>query len=163
MGSSTFTDRMLATLKNNRYVAVVIVAATIIVSVGKFTDAGKNLIELIFPPSPPVYRALVADLGSLEKVLNNLANSRVEGAAIGIEVQLVHQALERVCAKKDDIAQLKDEYVRSKLDEICIADTLMKNFSDPQKSEDPGKASRALAAVMAEKVRKLREKLASKV
>lgn len=142
--------------RKNRYVAVVIVVATIIGAVVKFTtafDSFLNLIGLDRRHARVIYRPLADDLANLERAMIALGESKSHWSFVQAEVQMVEVAAEPVCNARKSVAELGDASTRRDLDVICKAVEIIKKFSNPQTNESPVGAV-ALARTIAPLVKK---------
>lgn len=126
MPSSSLSDRLLTTLKNNRYVAVVVVIATIIGAVVQSTAAFDKFLDLIGlgGRAPAIYRPLADDLGSLERDMNTLGQpgrdlSLYDWSFYQPFARSVDVAAKPVCNAKTSVSELGDVSTRRELDVIC--------------------------------------------
>ena len=163
MPSSSLSDRLLAGLKNNHFVAVVVVLATIIGAVVQFTTVFDTFLDLIGLDGHArvIYRPLAADLGTLERDMNILGHSAPDWISVQMEAHSVEIAAEPACNTKKSVSELGDVSTRQELDAICKAVEIIKNFSDPQRMKGPEGAI-ALAVVFAPYVKETREELSSR-
>ena len=165
MSSSTVADRLLTSLKNNRYLAIVVVAATIIIAVAQFSGALRELRTLIWSDAGrarTMYQTLALDLRSTEDALTRFTFfvSR-ESGPFQAHVRPVLIAADPVCAAKKGLAELGDADTRAEIDVICAQIETFKYLADPQVNFDKRELRlKAYAELMARRISRLRQKLA---
>lgn len=163
MPSPSLSDRWIAAIKDNRYVAVAVVAATIIVDVTQVTEAGRRFIDLFRPD--PIYRILADNLDYLEKEVGTLAiMSRYPPPPpnmINAEIDKLEDAAKPVCDTRDSFSKLGDTSTRHDLDGICIVVSKLKVLA-----EGTGGVGGAVLAAGLDNhgdVKKLREKVLARI
>ena len=169
MESQTLSDRLLAAVKNNPYIAVLLVAATIIGAVATFTNtvssAYQNILEALGLDgrAHAIYRPLVANLDNLERAVHALAalNSATTippKTVVLAEVHMVEAAAEPVCKARDKVSELGDASTRKELDGICTTVEMMRPLAE---NTTTGEGATSLAAAFEElgTLKQVRQKL----
>lgn len=169
--SSNLSDGLLAALKNNGYVAIVIVAATIIGAVATFTTsigtAYERFLQLIGRDgrARAIYRPLVDNLDNLDRaihVLGGLDMRDDNSGSLGLALfQMVEAAAKPVCDARNSVSELGDTATRKELDTICIMVDTMKKIGE----HTAWIGAVALAKVFDDRgtVKKLRESLLRRI
>lgn len=131
MPPETLADRLLEALRNNRYVAVIVVTATIIGGAAAFTNAVSSFHQVIATAlghdSRPLYRALAADLDTLDVQVHGavlthqiMTDQLVRDAHFVLsQISLIEEAAKPVCEARRRVAELGDRDTRQHLDDIC--------------------------------------------
>jgi Flp pilus assembly pilin Flp len=167
MPSSGLSDRLLAALRENRFIAVVVAVATILAAVATFTTTMSTAFEKacsllgLGGQDRVIYRQLAADLENLDKEVAALGAQTSKPYSgwdnIRIYVHWVDVAAEPVCNARPRISALGDTETRNDLDGICKAVQVI----DALDERTAGVGATALAATLQQLgvVKRVREKL----
>jgi hypothetical protein len=145
MPPQTTSDRMLSALRNNRFVAVLIVGAAIVGGVATFTNAVSTAIQFVKgiggDSHRPLYRALADNLDNLERTVGNIAILKnldlgTEASLVSDDIGEVEQAAKPVCDSRDRVSELGDKELRHDLDMICADVVTMRRIAADGRQKD---------------------------